>query len=155
MYMLRQGCSLSMLHRTCKNCMGVLGWMDWAWPISYACLFILSPVVLRRTLSHIWCKLNLCIFLLSVGLLTLIYIDSLIVLGVPWSSPHYLEIILSGSVPCVVAMVMYRGGFLQVFFESFSKGHRGFPLCILDHMQGLHIGTSRWSHFSFPWGPCP
>ena len=26
--MLRQGCSLTMLHRTCKNCMGVLGWLN-------------------------------------------------------------------------------------------------------------------------------
>ena len=26
--MLRQGCSLSMLHRTCENCMGVLGWLS-------------------------------------------------------------------------------------------------------------------------------
>ena len=35
------------------------------------CPFILSPGVLRITLSHICCKLNLPIFLLSVGLLTL------------------------------------------------------------------------------------
>ena len=26
--MLRQGCSLSMLHRTLKHGMGVLGWLD-------------------------------------------------------------------------------------------------------------------------------
>ena len=28
---------------------------------------------------------------------------------------------------CVAAMMMYGGGILQVFFESFSKGPRGFP----------------------------
>ena len=40
MHMLRQWCSLSMLHRTCKNGMGTLGWVDWACPISCTCLFI-------------------------------------------------------------------------------------------------------------------
>ena len=40
--------------------------------IPCVCLFILIHGVLRSTLSHIWCKLNLPIFLLSVGLLTLV-----------------------------------------------------------------------------------
>ena len=40
--------------------------------------------------------------------------------------PYYLEISLSGGVACVDAMVMYRGGFFKVLFESFSKGPRGF-----------------------------
>ena len=86
MCMLRQRCSLSMLHRTCEYLHGVLGWVDEACPISCACLFILSPGLLRSTLSHTWCKLNLPIFLLRVGLLTLMYMDSLIVLAVSWSS---------------------------------------------------------------------
>ena len=61
MHMLRQGCSLSMLHRTCEklhgvlgwlNVMGVLGWFNvmgelcWvfsACPIACTCLFILRP----------------------------------------------------------------------------------------------------------------
>ena len=77
MSMLRQGCSLSMLHRTLENCMGVLGWVDSACPTPCACPFTLSPGVLRRMLSHIWCKLNLPIFLFNVGLLTLMQIDSL------------------------------------------------------------------------------
>ena len=79
--MLRQGCSLSMPHRTC----GVrLGWLSM--PNIMCMPFILNPGVLRRTLSNIWCKLNLSIFLISVGLLTLMYIDSLIVLAMSWSS---------------------------------------------------------------------
>ena len=45
--------------------------------------------------------------------------------------PYYLEVILSGSVACIVAMVMDRGGFLKVFFESFSKGSRGLPYVFL------------------------
>ena len=81
--MLRQGCSLSMLHRNCEKVHGVLGWVDWVCPISCTCLFILTPGVLRSTLSHIWCKLNLPICLLRVGLLTLMYIDSLIICNKP------------------------------------------------------------------------
>ena len=82
-----------------------------------ACLPILSPGVLRSTLSHIWCKLNLPTFLLKLGLLTLMYIDSLIVLGVPWSSPaYYLEVVLCGSVASSATVVVYRGGLHQVLF---------------------------------------
>ena len=39
--MLRQRCSLSMLHRTSEKVMGMLVWVDWACPISCMCLFIL------------------------------------------------------------------------------------------------------------------
>ena len=41
--------------------------------------------------------------------------------------PYYLEVMLSGRMAYVVAVIMYRGGFLKVLFESFSKGPRGFP----------------------------
>ena len=86
MHMVRQGCTLSMPIEPAKMCMGVLDWVDWACPISCVCLFILSLGVLRSTLFQICCKLNLPIFLLREGLLTLMYIDSLIVLAVLWSS---------------------------------------------------------------------
>ena len=40
--------------------------------------------------------------------------------------PHYyLEVFLCGSVASDATVAMYRGGFLQVLFESFSKGPRG------------------------------
>ena len=42
MCMLRQGCSVNMLHGICEKCMGMLGRVDWACPISCICLFILS-----------------------------------------------------------------------------------------------------------------
>ena len=45
--------------------------------------------------------------------------------------PYYLEIILSGRVACVDAMIMYRGRFLQVLLESFSKGSRGFTYVLI------------------------
>ena len=34
---------------------------------------------------------------------------------------------LIGRMACIIAVMMYRGGFLKVLFESFSKGPRGFP----------------------------
>ena len=43
-------------------------------------LFNLRPGVLIKTLSHIWGRLNLPMLLLSVGLLTLMKMDSLIYL---------------------------------------------------------------------------
>ena len=99
--------------------MGVLGWVDWAYPISCACLFILSQGVLQSTLSHIWCKLNLPLFLLRVGLLTLMYIDSLII----WQC-HGPISLLFGSFAVwwyayTVTVVMYRGR--VPLGKSFSK----------------------------------
>ena len=41
--------------------------------------------------------------------------------------PYYLKVLLHGGMTCVAAMVMYVGWILQVLFESFSKGPRGFP----------------------------
>ena len=41
--------------------------------------------------------------------------------------PYYLEILLGGGLTCVTAMMMYGGEILQVLFEFFSKGPRGFP----------------------------
>ena len=56
------------------------GWLELACPTTCTCLFKLRPGALSKTLSHIWGKLNLPIFLFSVGLFTPINIDSLILL---------------------------------------------------------------------------
>ena len=40
--------------------------------------------------------------------------------------PYYLEVILTHRMACVVATMMYREWFLQMLFESFSKGPGGF-----------------------------
>ena len=45
--------------------------------------------------------------------------------------PNYLEVLLGGGVTCVAAMMMYRGGILQVLLESFSKGPGGFPYAFI------------------------
>ena len=63
--------------------MGVLGL---ACPTVCACLFKLRPGVLSKTLSHMWGKLNLPIFLFNVELLTPIKIDSIIFLAKPCPS---------------------------------------------------------------------
>ena len=64
-------------------------------------LLIFRSGVLNRTQPHIWGRLYLPTFLLSVGLLTMIYIDSLIILTGPWSSlPIMFK--LSGVVLCPV-----------------------------------------------------
>ena len=40
---------------------------------------------------------------------------------------YYLKVILTSRMACIVIMMMYRGGILQVLFESFSKGPGSFP----------------------------
>ena len=40
--------------------------------------------------------------------------------------PNYLEVLLGGGVTCFTAMMMYRGGTLQVLLESFTKDPEGF-----------------------------
>ena len=52
--------------------------------------------------------------------------------------PYYLEVALCRSVACYATVVVYRGRFLQVFFESFSKGTGGL-LYIPHHTQVPHI----------------
>ena len=57
--------------------------------------FILSSVVLTRTSSHTWGRWYLPMFLFRDGLLTLIYIDSLINLERPCSSlPTILKLLI-------------------------------------------------------------
>ena len=51
------------------KCVGMLGWLELAFPTTGTCLFTVRPGVLSKTLSHMWGKLNLPIFLFKVGLL--------------------------------------------------------------------------------------
>ena len=48
-----------------------------------------------------------------------------------WSSLPYLKVVLCGFVASHATMVMEREGFLQVFFESFSKGPSGLSYIFL------------------------
>ena len=115
-----------MLHRTCEKLHGSVRLGGLSMPNVMCMPFYFKPRVLIRTLSHLWCKLNLPIVLFSMGLLTLIYIDSLIVLAMPWS---FLPIIwkLSWVVvwPVLLLRLCIEKGSFRCFFESFSKGPRG------------------------------
>ena len=53
-------------------------------------------------------KLNLPMFLFNVGLLTLMNMDSFIFLAklCPYLPPYYLEVVMTGGVACMVAMLM-------------------------------------------------
>ena len=53
MHIFRQGCSLSMLHRTCENMQRGVGLCGFGMPNILHMPFILSPAILRSTLSHI------------------------------------------------------------------------------------------------------
>ena len=53
--------------------------------------------------------------------------DSLIFLAKPCPPSKLFGCFLGGGVICIAAMMMYRGGILQVLLESFSKGPGGFP----------------------------
>ena len=77
----------------CPKCVGLLGWfkrlrmlgwLEFTCPTTGACLFKVRPGVLSKTLSHMWGKLNLPIFLFKVGLLTLINMDFLMFLAKLW-----------------------------------------------------------------------
>ena len=52
--------------------LGMLGWLELGCPTVSACLSKERPGVLSKTLSNMWGKLNLPIYLFKVGLLTLI-----------------------------------------------------------------------------------
>ena len=60
------------------KCVGMLGWLELAFPTAETCLFKVRPGVLRKTLSNMWGKSNLPIFLSEVRLFILINMDSLI-----------------------------------------------------------------------------
>ena len=38
---------------------------------------------------------------------------------------------MSGIMACVIAVMMYRGRFLKVIFETFYKDPRGFPYVVI------------------------
>ena len=65
------------------NWEGLLCWVELTCPTTWACLLKVRPGVLSKTLSHMWGKLNLLVFLFIVGLFTLINIDSLMFLAKP------------------------------------------------------------------------
>ena len=135
-----------------------LKWTDHAhWRMFYVhahCHLILRSGVLNGTLSHIWWRLYLPTFLLSVGLLTLMYIDSLIVLARPWYSlPIILKFqgwccVLSGC--CVHEWVRVPSGAPCILLQRSWMS----PLCTSHWTWAPHTDTSRWPHSFCPQDPC-
>ena len=126
--------------------MGVLELLELACPTACACLFKLRPSVLSKTLSHMWAKLNLPMFLFNVGLSTLIKIDFLIFLAKP--CPPSL---LFGSYYdrwdglygyCANEWVRGSSGALCIFHQRSWR----FPLYIHHHRRGHLIGTNIWPY---------
>ena len=97
-------------------------------PTVCACLLILRPGVLSKTLLHMWGKLNLPMFLFSGGLLILMNMDSLIFLAKLCPSlPIIWKLLWLLGWP--VWLLCWWNGWeiLQVLFVSFTKGPGGFP----------------------------
>ena len=65
--------------------------------------------------------------------------------------PYYLKVVLCGSVASDATVVMYRGGFLQVFSESFSKGPKGLSYIFLIICQFSTLEPVDGPTFVFHW----
>ena len=73
MHMVIQGCSVSMFHRTCENVHRGARLGGLCMPSILHMSFYFKPRGIKKySIQYIWCNLNLPIFLLRVGLLTLI-----------------------------------------------------------------------------------
>ena len=59
--------------------------------------------------------------------------------------PYYLKVILTSRRACVIAMMMYRRGILQVLFESFTKGPGGSPM-----YSSWQVGSLHWNQCMTP-----
>ena len=123
-------------------CKCLLVGMDWACPLRHvlcACpvsLLILRSGVLNRTLSHIWWRLYLPIFLLCVGLLTLMYIDSSTVLARPWSSLPIMLIFSGVLLWSVWVLCAWMGeGFFRCSLDLVPRVLDAFPMYSLLHMS--------------------
>ena len=137
------------------KCVGMLGWFKWlemlgwlelAFPNSLGMLFKVRPGVLSKTLSHIWGKLNLPIFLFKVGLLTLINIYSLIFLSKPCPPlPIILEVLLGGGMTCVTAMMMYGESSFRCSLNLSPKVLEVSPMYSSSQVKSAH-----WNQYMTP-----
>ena len=134
------------------KCVGKLGWinsevLEVACPIACTCLFKVRPGVLSKTLSHMWGKLNLPIFLFNVGLLTLINMDSLMFLAKPCTSlpPYYLKVILTSGVVCMVAMMMNGEGCFRCSLDLSPKVLEVSPIYSSSQVKSPH-----WNQYMVP-----
>ena len=149
MCILRPMCGLSMLHGICEIVHGAVRLGGLSTPnrgVLCACPFILSPRVLRSTLSHILYKLNLLIFLFSVGLLTHYVYGFLDRFGYVMVLPPYFWKFSFVVMWLVVFLWWCIGeGSFRCSLNLSPKVLEVSPMYSSSHTQALHIGTSRWS----------
>ena len=81
---------------------------------------ILSSGVLKRTLFHIWLRLYLPVFLFNVGLFTLMWMASFVVLARPWSSLTVMLKLLLVEVCPVCCMCTWMGEGARCIFHPES-----------------------------------
>ena len=104
---------------------------------------------LTRATSHIWGKLYLPMFLFRVGLLTLMFIDSLFVLTKPCPSlPTMLK--LSKVVPWWLCIGKGAFGVPFIFLQMFLKILQFTPC----HIQTHYICMGILCHFCIGWALC-
>ena len=114
------------------KCVGRLGWLELALPTALTCLCKVRLGILSKTLSHIWGKLNLPIYLFKVGLFSWINMDSLIFLPKPCPSlPIIWKFCWVVGWPVLLLWWCIGEGSFQVLLESFTKGPRGFPYAFI------------------------
>ena len=118
-------------------------------PTVCVCLFKLRPSGLSKTLSHMWGKLNLPIFLFNVGLLTLMNMNSLTFLAKLCPSlPIIWKLLFVGWPVWLLCWWIGEGSFRCSLHLS-PKGPGGFPYVFII-MRGHHIGTNIWPHVCWP-----
>ena len=103
MCMLRQGCSLSMLHRTCKNMHGGVRLCGLGMPNILHMPFYFKPRGIKKYSIPMWCKLNLPIFLLKSWIVGS-NVDGFFNCSgnAMVHPPYYLEVVLCGGATVVV-----------------------------------------------------
>ena len=138
------------LGRSWDYLLGVVGIVGIDMPNTYTCLFKLRPCVLSNTLSHMWGKLNLPMFLFSMGLLTLIKIDSLVFLAKLCPSlPIIWKLLWLVGWPVWLLCWWIGEGSFRCSLYLCPKVLEVF-LYIHHHRRGHHIGTNIWPHLCWP-----
>ena len=88
-------------------------------------------------LHHIWWRLYLSMFLIRVGLLTLMFMDSLIVQAKPYPPAYYTEVVPGGRVANGGLMAMYGWGCLEMFLVPLSKCSSRFSCVFIITVQSV------------------
>ena len=115
-------------------------------PTVCTCLFNLRPGVLSKTLSHMWGKLNLPMFLFNLRLLTLMNMDSLIFLAklLPFLPIIWKLSCLVGWPVWLLCWWMGEGSFRCSLYLS-PKVPEVFPMYSSSQERSLH-----WKQYMAP-----